>query len=121
MSKQTKIAIVIAVVAWCIYLMFKTPLPFNKSRWDKRCSGIHPLKLPHRMADRLVGSDVLIGKSAAEVITLLDEPKPSGYFKSYDFAYCLGPQRGFFPMDNEWLVLKLDENGEVFEAAVVSD
>ena len=122
MNKLTKMAIISVVVTGSFYLIFKAPLPFIESSWNVRCSsGIAPLKIPHRMADRLVMSEVLIGKSAEDVITLLDEPKPSGYFKTYDFVYCLGPQRGLFPMDNEWLVLKLDKNGMVSKAAVVSD
>ena len=63
-----------------------------------------------RMVDDLLAKHDLKGMSKAEVETLLGEGDRTGYFKDYDMVYCLGPERGFLPLDSEWLVIKLNQN-----------
>ena len=33
-------------------------------------------------------------------------PPPTDYFREYDYAYWLGPERGLFSIDSEWLVVR---------------
>ena len=73
------------------------------------------------MADELVDRHVLQGKSRPEVIEMLGEPTETEYFADWDVVYWLGPQRGFFAVDSEWLVIRFDESGRVSEAKVTTD
>lgn len=73
------------------------------------------------MADRLVAEGELLGRSRAEVVNLLGEPPPTAYFSDWDLVYWLGPERGFFGIDSEWLVLRLDAKGSVADLRVVTD
>ena len=51
---------------------------------------------------------------------MLGEPPDTGYFKQYDLVYWLGDERGFFSIDSEWLVIRIDD-GRVIEAEIVTD
>jgi hypothetical protein len=51
---------------------------------------------------------------------LLGVPPPTPYFREYDYVYWLGPERGLFSIDSEWLVVKL-QNDVVVAAEVVTD
>lgn len=73
------------------------------------------------MADRLIARRTLIGKTRAEVVELLGEPPPTGYFADWDLVYWLGPERGFISIDSEWLVLRLAEDGRVIDNRIVRD
>lgn len=64
------------------------------------------------MADDLIASQSLLNKTKDEVIVLLGKPE-NGYFKAYDLVYWLGPERSWLSIDSEWLVIKLDEKGQV--------
>ncbi|MBY6209930.1 hypothetical protein KUV95_00030 [Microbulbifer agarilyticus] len=65
-----------------------------------------------KMLDDLV-RHVLPGKCGDEIPLLLGAPvdiRRAG--KSYDFIYYMGPQRdSFFPVDSEWLLIWLGEDG----------
>ena len=54
-------------------------------------------------------------------IRKIGEPPRSVYFTDYDFVYRLGPERSFFSIDSEWLVIKLDSIGRVSEARLATD
>jgi hypothetical protein len=73
------------------------------------------------MADRLIAYDTLLGKTRAEVVELLGEPPPTGYFSNWDLVYWLGPERGFIRIDSEWLVLRLGADGRVADNRIVRD
>lgn len=73
------------------------------------------------MADRLVAQGTLRGKSRAEVVELLGEPPPTEYFRNWDIVYWLGPERGLFSIDSEWLVLRLDQTGRMADYRIVRD
>ena len=73
------------------------------------------------MTDRLIARRTLLGKTRAEVIEMLGEPPPTGYFADWDLVYWLGPERGFMSIDSEWLVLRLDEDGRVVDNRIVRD
>jgi hypothetical protein len=72
------------------------------------------------MVDDLLRRHRLVGMSQAQVEDLLGAPPPTEYFREYDYVYWLGPERGAFSIDSEWLVLKLDK-GRVIHAEVVTD
>jgi hypothetical protein len=73
------------------------------------------------MADDIVHSQLLLNKTRAEVVSLLGEPPKAEYFKHYDLVYYLGPERSFFSIDSEWLVVKLGKDARVIEAALARD
>lgn len=73
------------------------------------------------MADTLVATRELIGKSEAEIAELLGPPLPADKFQDRDVVYVLGPERGFLSLDYEWLVIDLDSTGRVAVAKVVRD
>ena len=73
------------------------------------------------MADWLVKQRSLIGKSRAEVTSMLGEPPPTDYFKDWNIVYNLGAERNLFSIDSEWLVLRTDTQGTVTQAAIIND
>jgi hypothetical protein len=94
-------------------------LPFDRARWDRMDDWAD--KTRHRMADGLLQSGHLIGKSHAEITDLLDEPPPTSYFKEFDLVYQLGQDRGWIALDSQWLVMRLGADGKVGEAGLVTD
>jgi hypothetical protein len=73
------------------------------------------------MADRLVARGTLHGKTRAEVVEMLGEPPPTEYFHEWDLVYWLGPERSFFPVDSEWLVIRFSPDGRVAEYRIARD
>jgi hypothetical protein len=73
-----------------------------------------------RMVDDLLRTHKLVGMSRAQLENLLGVPPATEYFREYDYVYWLGPERGLFPIDSEWLVVKCDHN-VVVSAQVVTD
>ena len=57
----------------------------------------------------------------SEIISVLGTAPPTDYFREYDFVYWLGPERGLFGIDSEWLVLKYGADGRVTEYRIVTD
>jgi hypothetical protein len=74
-----------------------------------------------RMVDDLLGKQNFLGRTRQDVTDLLGEPDKTDYFKEYDLTYWLGPERGFFRIDSEWLVLKVNSEEKVTECRIVSD
>jgi hypothetical protein len=73
------------------------------------------------MADRLVARGILIGKTKDETVKLLGMPHKTEYFADWDLVYWLGPERGFFNIDSEWLVLRLGTDGCVVDNRIIRD
>ena len=96
-------------------------LPFDSASWQdqKQVYGDDPVRI--RMVDDLIRSRRLDHLGRTELEQLLGKPPATGYFKEYDFVYWLGPERGPFSVDSEWLVVKLDSNGVVEKYGVVHD
>jgi hypothetical protein len=92
---------------------------FDRMIWQDEARVAQGVRL--EMADRLVAEGELLGRSRAEVVNLLGEPPPTAYFSDWDLVYWLGPERGFFGIDSEWLVLRLDAKGSVADLRVVTD
>ena len=73
------------------------------------------------MVDDLLDRHPMVGRSRAEVVALLGEPRPTDYFREYGLVYWLGPERGLMSIDSEWLVMRLDSLGRVTQARLVTD
>ena len=96
-------------------------LPFEKNQWRAARQGNqYESTIRHRMADDLVASRALLGKSRAEVVDLLGEVTITDKWSDWDMAYLLGLERGFGAIDSEWLVLRL-ERDRVIDAKVTRD
>jgi hypothetical protein len=74
-----------------------------------------------RMVDHLLDHHDLASKTRSEVVELLGEPDRTEYFRDWDMVFWLGPERSFFSIDSEWLVLRLDPDSRVVEYRVVRD
>jgi hypothetical protein len=96
------------------------PLAFDRAVWltgDNNTS-MNPPRL--RMADDLVEKQVALGKTRAEIESLLGPPTQTNYFRNYDMVYWLGPERSGYGVDSEWLVVRISE-GRANEAKIVHD
>jgi hypothetical protein len=96
---------------------------FDSAQWKEAdASGKKPF-VRLEMADHLIASRALYGKTREEILGLLGEPSKSGkaYFPEYDFVYWLGPERSFISIDSEWLAIKLDSTGQVRAYELTTD
>ena len=100
---------------------------FNSASWknEELANESTPIRLSMppirlRMVDDLLERYTLKGMSKKQIDELLGIPKPTGYFRDYDYVYWLGPERGTFPIDSEWLVIKFRDNA-VVEAKILTD
>jgi hypothetical protein len=96
--------------------------PFDASLW-KASLADDPWKNPIRlrMVDDLMRKHPLVGAARSQVLDLLGQPPSTDKFSDWDLVYCLGPERGLFSIDSEWLVIRFDKNEKVIEAKDVQD
>lgn len=120
MRRWIKGLVFAAAGAAIVYAVFFGPLPIVRSWWQDD-NWLDPLHKRHRIADGLVLTGALVGKSRAEVVAMLGEPPKTDYFEAWSLVYILGSERGFFSIDSEWLVMRLDDAGSVTQAAIVRD
>jgi hypothetical protein len=109
----------VLVVLWLVWF---APLPFVSSWWhtsDPDTGGT--LNVRQRMADWLVLTHTLNGKSYAQVVALLGEPPAHDKFRGVGLVYVLGRERGFISIDFEWLLLTFGKANTVENAAVITD
>lgn len=95
------------------------PIDFERSVWQQGEITSDGQRL--RVADGLLRSEVLLGKSKAEIEAMLGPPTATDKFRDSGLAYWLGPERGFISIDGEWLTVDFDQTGRVREARIVSD
>lgn len=95
-------------------------IPFNSPSWKNEQLGSfeNPIKL--KMVDDLLEKYQLEGMSKNAINELLGIPESTNYFRSYDYVYWLGPERGPFGIDSEWLCIKFQDD-IVIEAALLTD
>ncbi len=74
-----------------------------------------------RMADGLVHSGKFSKMRRAEVESMLGPPTETKKFGGYDLIYWLGPERSFFSIDSEWLVIRLAKDDTVELAEIIRD
>jgi hypothetical protein len=72
----------------------------------------------HRIADWLVLTRSLVGKTRAEIVAQLGGPSPTEHYDEWSLVYNLGPERGLISMDNELLVVRLNPEGIASEATI---
>jgi hypothetical protein len=95
---------------------------FDSAAWKARSidEGVMwPTRL--RMVDDLLEGNLRNGLARAQVEELLGPPDKTSYFRSWDLVYQLGPERGLFRIDSEWLVFRLDPGRTVVEYRIVRD
>ena len=109
----------IAVAAGAYWHVTRGPTEFQRSVWlqGETTSGSPRL----RMADGLLRSEILLGKSRTEIETMLGPPTSTDKFRDSGLVYWLGPERGFISIDSEWLTLDFDQTGKVRDARIVAD
>jgi hypothetical protein len=73
------------------------------------------------MVDDLLARHELRGMSRESVAALLGSRDETPYFRDWDAVYWLGPERGLFRIDSEWLVLRFGSDGRVREYQIVRD
>ncbi len=110
-------AIVIAAVA--VWQLWYPGRAFDPAAW--RDKALIPQGIRLGMADRLLARGTLLGKTRAEVVAMLGEPPETEYFREWHLVYWLGPERGFFGIDSEWLVAQIGSDGRVAECRLVRD
>ena len=99
------------------------PTEFDKAIWIQGDKAGFSSEAPRlRMADGLVQSGVLLGKTQGAIDAFLGPQTPTENFRpEYDYVYWLGAERSFISIDSEWLVLKFGSDGLVSEARIVRD
>lgn len=108
------IALVTGIAVWRVWFPGRA---FDPAGWQADTgSGVR-----QAMTDRLLARGTLTGLSRAEVVALLGEPPPTGYFSDWDLVYWLGPERGFLGIDSEWLVVRFGPDNRVAESRLVTD
>jgi hypothetical protein len=91
---------------------------FNAEVWQNQEKIEHDIMWPPRlcMVDHLMSSGQLDGLTSNHVIHLLGPPSDESFpygAKSCDIHYYLGPERGFFRVDSEWLFITFGDDGKV--------
>ena len=98
------------------------PLAFDAAVWAQGEQVPFSSDAPRlRMADGLVASGVLIGKTRMDVEAMLGPPTKTNKFKSYDLVYWLEGERGYISIDSEWLVVRFANVGTAREVRIVRD
>ena len=94
---------------------------FDPQRWKaaKAADSLWPDRL--RMVDDLINTVPLVGLPKDRVTELLGEGDKTNYWNNWDAVYWLGPERGLFGIDSEWLVLRIGPDGRVMEYRVMTD
>ena len=64
------------------------------------------------MMPALLRQHELVGMSREEVVNLLGDPTQTDKWQGWDMIYVLGPT-DYMPIDNEWLLLRLDRSQRV--------
>lgn len=74
------------------------------------------------MVDDLLDKYTLVGKHKEEIIQLLGKPTETSRFEQMNqTVYYLGDERGFIPVDSEWLILQFNSDNQVVECKLYKD
>ncbi|KFN01316.1 hypothetical protein DJ93_531 [Bacillus clarus] len=74
------------------------------------------------MVDDLLKKHKLVGKSKEEIIQLLGYPTETRNFEKVTHTlYYLGNERGFIPIDSEWLAFQFDNEDRVVDYKLQKD
>ncbi len=98
------------------------PIRFDSARWKATPSSFSHESIRQRMVDDLLRTHPLVGRSRAEVESLIGPPNTTAYFDNYDMVYALGQEpNSYVAIDSEWLVIQLDAGGRVITAKLATD
>lgn len=131
LSTGTIIGLIIVVtLAVAYHAIFGPPtmfrsIPFNQGLWltedktPRQRSEFRRLK----MADDLITKRTLYGLNRKQIIELLGKPALDNkqWDGKYDLVYWLGPERGIFSIDSEWLAIRFNQQGKVDHYRLVRD
>lgn len=112
------ILLVSSLFAYPVIKDHSSRIPFDSAVWkadENRNTGIRV-----KMVNNLLKTRQVVGSRKAEIDSLLGVPQSTGYFKDFEYVYWLGPERGFFSIDSEWLCLNF-RDGVVSEAEIRRD
>lgn len=90
-------------------------LDFDRGRWIMSIDEFETPTTRQRMCDDIIENHLKIGMTEAEILDLLGEPS-EGYSYHNMLSFYLGPERGWFGIDSEWIRVELDEDGRLVEA-----
>ncbi len=128
--KKRKAGIFLVIYLLVIYFyfawppIFNGPIEFNPDVWrDGNNLNYGSKEFPRlRMADGLIKSGALIGKTTSGIESMLGPQTKTKYFRpQYDLVYWLGRERSIISIDGEWLVIKVNESGISTMARIVRD
>lgn len=83
---------------------------FDQAKW--RNADLNGRARANMLSDFLA-RHALKGMPRQRVIALLGEPTTTDKWRGADMIYVLGNDGSLFPIDSEWLFIKLDRNGRV--------
>lgn len=91
---------------------------FVAEAWRNQQAGLYVDPWPPRlcMVDDLISTGILDGMSLPKLLDLLGQPDDQNFpFTNgqHHIRYYLGPERGFFRIDSEWLFISLDDEERV--------
>ncbi|MFM1801963.1 MAG: hypothetical protein RJA81_1315, partial [Planctomycetota bacterium] len=101
-------------------------MPFNKSLWTSP-SSYQYVRGDITTRQKMLGSVVQIllrDGNRQSIIANLGPPENNGFFATSgcDYIYRTGPQRdSIFPIDDEWLLIWFDSNGNTLRYEISSD
>ena len=116
------LGLLLLIVVSCGFSEGYLPIrPFNSEGWrqSRGEDTLTPVRL--QMIEWLIRSRQLDGLTRSEVVALLGPADDTSYFREWDMVYWLGPNRGLFRIDSDWLVIRYGPNGRVSDYRVVSD
>ncbi len=95
---------------------------FDAALWRQEDTGAE-IMWPHRlcMVDDLLRRHDLHGWERSRVVALLGEPDQTNWDREGQLVYRLGPERGLFRIDSEWLVLTLGADNRVTKRVIAND
>jgi len=96
---------------------------FDAALWRNQEKVEKDTKWPPRlcMVDDLLQKHQFKGMDREQVVALIGKPDKTESFRDWDFVYLLGPERGWFSIDSEWLVFRFDNQKKVTEYKIVTD
>ena len=96
---------------------------FDSNVWKNATFTTEDQPVRQQMVDDLLKRYPLVGMTRSQIDELLGPtaaPAANGDFQGFDYVYWLGPERGFFGIDSEFLRIKFKDN-RVIEVKILTD
>ena len=123
-SNTTYIFYILTLTLSLNFIGCNKSIPFNSNTWKSTSSYSYKKNdITDRQKMLKDMLQVIKGKSKLEIIKLLGPGKKTAYFKKTEnnLVYLLGPERSFFSIDNEWLLLNFDKNEKLTSHSITTD